>query len=40
VDFSCEISFDSMGDIDGSNFGEITLVILVTDDAGTVYTAK
>ena len=40
VDFSCEVSFDSMGDMDGSNFGEITLVILVTDDAGTVYTAQ
>ena len=40
VDFSCEVSFDSMGEIDGANFGSISLIVLVTDDAGTVYTAK
>lgn len=40
VDFSCEISFESMNEQDGQNFGEITLNVLVTDQPGKVYTAE
>lgn len=40
VDFSCEVSFDSVNEFDGQNFGEITLTVLVTDTVGTVYSAE
>ncbi|MDR2462215.1 MAG: hypothetical protein LBD30_00330 [Verrucomicrobiales bacterium] len=39
-DFSCEISFNAIGDMDGENFGELTLDVLVTSDAGTAYSAE
>ena len=34
--FSCEITLDSAGDVDGTKFSDMTLNVLVTDIPGTV----
>lgn len=34
--FSCEITLDSAGDVDGQKFSDLTLSVLVTDTVGTL----
>jgi hypothetical protein len=40
VDFSCEVSVESAGEIDGQNWSEVTLNVEVTDDVGNILTRK
>jgi hypothetical protein len=35
--FSCQVSLDSAGEVDGTGFGELTMKVLVTTDVGIVY---
>lgn len=37
VDFTCEISVESGGEVEGQNYSEITLNVRVTDEVGTLY---
>lgn len=36
-DFSCDVSVDSVSDIDGESFAEVTLTVTVTADIGTYH---
>lgn len=37
TDFSCQLTAEASGEQDGTGFGEITITVTITSEAGTVY---